>query len=185
MCGICGKVNFNSQGIQDSLLSRMSRSFSYRGPDDEGIYIGKVTAEGAKQHPVVGFGHQRLSIIDLSDAGHQPMSNEDGTIWITYNGEIYNYRELAEELKNKGHHFKSDTDTEVILHLYEEEGTNAVNRLNGFMNLTFGSYSSFILQNLPDMCCILCETLTSGEVINTGFLCKNFRVAGVHVTGQV
>ena len=79
----------------------------------------------------VGFGHQRLSIIDLSDSGHQPMSNEDGTIWITYNGEIYNFREIANELKRKGHKFKSNTDTEVILHLYEEEGTNAVNRLNG------------------------------------------------------
>ena len=109
----------------------MCRSFSYRGPDDEGIYISRATDGGARQQPGVGFGHQRLSIIDLSDAGRQPMSNEDGTIWVTYNGEIYNYRELADDLKKKGHQFKSDTDTEVVLHLYEEEGTNAVNRLNG------------------------------------------------------
>jgi asparagine synthase (glutamine-hydrolysing) len=109
----------------------MCRSFLYRGPDDEGIYISRATDDGTKPKPGVGFGHQRLSIIDLSDAGQQPMSNEDGTIWITYNGEIYNFRQLADELKEKGHEFKSDTDTEVILHLYEEEGTNAVKRLNG------------------------------------------------------
>ena len=131
MCGICGKVNFNSQEIQESLIRRMCRSFSYRGPDDEGIYINNVKDNGDNKPHSVGFGHQRLSIIDLSDAGHQPMSNEDGAIWITYNGEIYNYREIANELKEKGHQFKSDTDTEVVLHLYEEEGTDAVNRLNG------------------------------------------------------
>ena len=96
----------------------MCRSFCYRGPDDEGIYISRATGGGVRQQPAVGFGHQRLSIIDLSDAGRQPMSNEDGTIWITYNGEIYNYLELADELKKKGHQFRSDTDTEVLLHLY-------------------------------------------------------------------
>jgi asparagine synthase (glutamine-hydrolysing) len=131
MCGICGKINFNHQEIHTTLVERMCRSFSYRGPDDEGIYISKVTDSGARQQSGVGLGHQRLSIIDLSDAGRQPMSNEDGTIWIVYNGEIYNYRELADELKKKGHQFKSNTDTEVVLHLYEEEGPNAVNRLNG------------------------------------------------------
>jgi asparagine synthase (glutamine-hydrolysing) len=131
MCGICGKVNFNQQNAQESLLKQMCRSFSYRGPDDEGIYIFRSNGVAGKQQPCVGFGHQRLSIIDLTDAGRQPMSNEDGTIWITYNGEIYNYRELADELKKKGHQFKSDTDTEVVLHLYEEEGPDAVNRLNG------------------------------------------------------
>ena len=131
MCGICGKINFNNQEINDYLIERMCRSFSYRGPDDEGSYISRPKADLNKQKPHVGFGHQRLSIIDLSDAGKQPMSNEDDTIWITYNGEIYNYRELAHELKKKGHQFKSDTDTEVVLHLYEEEGPNAVNRLNG------------------------------------------------------
>jgi asparagine synthase (glutamine-hydrolysing) len=131
MCGICGKISFNNQPLQDSTLRLMCRSFAHRGPDDEGIYVSRATDGGATQQPGVGFGHQRLSIIDLSDAGRQPMSNEDGTIWITYNGEIYNYRELADELKKKGHKFKSDTDTEVVLHLYEEEETNAVNRLNG------------------------------------------------------
>ena len=131
MCGICGKVNFSDQVVKDSQLRRMCRSFAYRGPDDEGIYIADANSDGNKQPLNIGFGHQRLSIIDLSDAGQQPMSNEDGTIWITYNGEIYNYRGIAKELKKKGHQFRSDTDSEVVLHLYEEEGTNAVNRLNG------------------------------------------------------
>jgi asparagine synthase (glutamine-hydrolysing) len=131
MCGICGKLNFDFREIQESLIKRMCRSFSYRGPDDEGIYISSETNGGAMQRSRVALGHQRLSIIDLSVAARQPMSNEDGSIWITYNGEIYNYRRLADELKKKGHQFKSDTDTEVLLHLYEEEGTNAVNRLNG------------------------------------------------------
>jgi asparagine synthase (glutamine-hydrolysing) len=131
MCGICGKLNFNNQPVQDFQLKGMCRSFSYRGPDDYGFYISRPSGNGDKHQPRMGFGHQRLSIIDLTDAGRQPMSNEDGRLWITYNGEIYNYRELADELKKKGHQFKSDTDTEVILHLYEEEGENAVKRLNG------------------------------------------------------
>ncbi len=111
----------------------MCRSFSYRGPDDEGIYIiSKSEKKGCKVR--AGLGHRRLSIIDLSQAGHQPMSNEDGTIWITFNGEIYNYRELREYLKRKGHIFESETDTEVIVHLYEEEGTAAVKELNGMFS---------------------------------------------------
>jgi asparagine synthetase B (glutamine-hydrolysing) len=141
MCGICGKINYNQQGIHESLLKRMCLSFSCRGPDDEGIYIATVIDDGVKQQPGVGFGHQRLSIIDLSNAGRQPMCNENGTIWITYNGEIYNYRGLADELKKKGHQFKSDTDTEVVLHLYEEEGTNAVKRLHGLF--AFAIYSGY------------------------------------------
>ncbi|MBW2490932.1 MAG: asparagine synthase (glutamine-hydrolyzing) [Deltaproteobacteria bacterium] len=130
MCGICGKVNFNRQEIQEPPLREMCRSFFYRGPDDEGIYINNSNGNKKKNPINIGFGHQRLSIIDLS-SGHQPMSNENCTIWITYNGEIYNFREIADELKRKGHRFKSNTDTEVLLHLYEEEGTHAVKRLNG------------------------------------------------------
>ena len=131
MCGICGKVNFNNQEVQDLPLRKMCKSFSYRGPDDEGLYINNSNGHGDTNPINVGLGHQRLSIIDISESGHQPMSNEYGTIWITYNGEIYNFREIGNELKRKGHKFKSNTDTEVLLHLYEEEGTNAVNRLNG------------------------------------------------------
>jgi len=108
----------------------MCRSFSYRGPDDHGIYITDSAADNGR-HVSLGLGHQRLSIIDLSPAGHQPMSNEDNTIWITYNGEVYNFKELRRDLKRKGHTFKSETDTEVILHLYEEEGIDAIHQLNG------------------------------------------------------
>jgi asparagine synthase (glutamine-hydrolysing) len=78
MCGICGKLNFNANGVSEDLISKMCRSFSYRGPDDEGAHVS----------PPIGLGHRRLSIIDLSPAGHQPMCNEDGTIWLVFNGEI-------------------------------------------------------------------------------------------------
>jgi asparagine synthase (glutamine-hydrolysing) len=130
MCGICGKINYGKQPIAKELINKMCRSFSYRGPDDNGTYIKNGTY-GNNTQVQVGFGHQRLSIIDLSKAGRQPMCNENGTVWITFNGEIYNFRELRKELKTKGHTFSSNSDTEVIIHLYEEEGINAVNRLNG------------------------------------------------------
>jgi len=108
----------------------MCRTVDYRGPDDEGcLVVGRV--DNAGEYSWIGFGHRRLAIIDLSPSGHQPMSNEDGSIWITYNGEIYNFRELRTELIKKGHVFKSHTDTEVVIHLYEEEGLDAVKKLNG------------------------------------------------------
>ncbi len=121
MCGIIGIFNLNSQPVNQELLTEMTRLLSHRGPDDEGIYIGGK----------VGFGHRRLSIIDLSPRGHQPMSNEDESIWITYNGEIYNYRSLRNELQKNGHQFKSQTDTEVIIHLYEEKGVDCLEYLDG------------------------------------------------------
>jgi asparagine synthase (glutamine-hydrolysing) len=121
MCGICGKLVLDGHGINGKLLEAMCKSFSYRGPDDEGIFVS----------PPVGLGHTRLSIIDLSPAGRQPMSNEDGTIWIVFNGEIYDFQELRERLKSNGHTFKSRTDTETIIHLYEEEGIDCLKHLNG------------------------------------------------------
>ena len=121
MCGICGKLVFDGQGISGNLLEAMCKSFSYRGPDDEGTFVS----------PPVGLGHSRLSIIDLSPAGHQPMSNEDGTIWIVFNGEIYDFQELRERLKSNGHTLKSRTDTETIIHLFEEEGIDCLKHLNG------------------------------------------------------
>jgi asparagine synthase (glutamine-hydrolysing) len=130
MCGICGKISFSRQTVQDSLMRTMCRSFAYRGPDDEGTYINKHRDNSGFEISV-GLGHKRLSIIDLSPAAHQPMSNEDGTVWITYNGEVYNHKELKEKLERKRHRFKSDSDTEVVLHLYEEEGQGAVEQLNG------------------------------------------------------
>ena len=103
----------------------MGDTLRHRGPDGEGEEIQQAVEWG------LGLGHTRLSIIDLSPAGKQPMCNEDGTIWITYNGEIYNFRELRTELEKNGHHFKSNSDTEVIIHLYEERGVRCLERLNG------------------------------------------------------
>ncbi|SRR5579883_60659 len=121
MCGICGKLNFDLQApVSRPLLKAMTDHIEHRGPDDEGYY----TSTG------VGLGFRRLSIIDLS-TGHQPISNEDGTVWIVFNGEIYNYRSLRTELIAKGHVFRSDTDTEVIVHLYEELGERCLEKLRG------------------------------------------------------
>ncbi|HDY87206.1 MAG TPA: asparagine synthase (glutamine-hydrolyzing) [bacterium] len=115
MCGING-FNWNDE----VLIKKMNEVVKNRGPDDEGFLCEDIT-----------LGHTRLSIIDLSPRGHQPMANEDDTIWITYNGEIYNYKELREDLIQKGHLFKSKTDTEVIIHAYEEYGLNCIEKFNG------------------------------------------------------
>lgn len=130
MCGICGVISCEDPSMTESLVRRMCDAVNYRGPDDSGcLVLGPAKINGEQSW--IGFGHRRLAIIDLSASGHQPMSNEDGTIWITYNGEIYNFKELRRELAEKGHLFKSHSDTEVIIHLYEEEGLDAVKKLNG------------------------------------------------------
>ena len=121
MCGICGKINFSSEPVESSIINNMCSALSHRGPNDRGIYTNNE----------MGLGHVRLSIIDLSPAGHQPMSNENKQIWIVFNGEIYNYKDLKAELEMKGHKFNSNTDTEVIIHLYEEYGRDCVTKLNG------------------------------------------------------
>src|SRR4030043_2364064 len=121
MCGICGKINLNGDPVNETLLKKMTSCLSHRGPYDEGIYIKNN----------VGLGHRRLSIIDLSPLAHQPMSNEDGTIWIVYNGEIYNFPELREDLIKRGHVFRSRSDTETIIHLYEEYGIKCLKYLRG------------------------------------------------------
>lgn len=121
MCGICGIAGeLNNKKFYENTMPKMLESLYHRGPDDEGVFKDKD----------IIFGARRLSIIDLVN-GHQPMSNEDQTLWIVFNGEIYNFLELRELLQKKGHIFKSRTDTEVILHLYEEEGPDCVRRLNG------------------------------------------------------
>src|SRR5271156_5171526 len=121
MCGICGKLNFDpGNSVNPALIRGMLDTIRHRGPDDEGIYIAGE----------VGLGQRRLSIIDLN-AGHQPLSNEDGTVWIVFNGEIYNYQELRAFLLSKGHTFKTQSDTEVIVHLYEEFGPRCVEKLRG------------------------------------------------------
>ena len=121
MCGIAGKINFeSSRRVEAEEIARMIGIMRHRGPDGQGIHI---------QGPA-GLGHLRLSIIDLA-AGGQPMSNEDDSVWIVFNGEIYNFPELRERLLAKGHQFKSRCDTEVIIHLYEEFGTACVSQLRG------------------------------------------------------
>ena len=124
MCGIYGYLS-SKEKVDPVILQGMGESLRHRGPDGEGEEIQQSAEWG------LGLGHTRLSIIDLSPAGKQPMCNEDGTIWITYNGEIYNFRELRAELERNGHRFKSNSDTEVIIHLYEERGVRCLERLNG------------------------------------------------------
>jgi len=119
MCGIAGTINWGDARV----VARMTDVQSHRGPDDRGVMFFPEER--------VGLGHRRLSIIDLSSAGHQPMSSEDEQLWITFNGEIYNFKELRSELEERGHRFRSATDTEVILHLFQEYGPNFVRRLNG------------------------------------------------------
>lgn len=129
MCGICGKAGLdNSVGIEENMIRKMCGALRHRGPDDEGIHISQSAKRKAQS---VGLGHRRLSIIDLSPAGHQPMSNEDASVWIVMNGEIYNFLELRDALEKKGHIFKSRTDTEVILHLYEDRGIDCLKELRG------------------------------------------------------
>jgi asparagine synthase (glutamine-hydrolysing) len=122
MCGISGLFNCGDR----ETLARMTSVQAHRGPDDVGSWERRFPDGG-----YAGLGSRRLSIIDLSPSGHMPMCNAERTLWITYNGEIYNFGELRRELQSKGHHFVSGTDTEVVLRLYEQEGSECVNRLNG------------------------------------------------------
>jgi asparagine synthase (glutamine-hydrolysing) len=121
MCGICGKLVFDRDAtVSRPVLESMTDAIRHRGPDDDGFHISGQ----------IGLGFRRLSIIDLS-TGHQPIANEDGTVWIVFNGEIYNYQQLREDLIANGHIFKTKTDTEVIVHLYEDYGPNCVKKLRG------------------------------------------------------
>lgn len=121
MCGICGIAYKNPADILSvERLTQMRDTLSHRGPDGSGHWVG----------PGVGLGHRRLSIIDV-EGGRQPLSNEDGAVWLAFNGEIYNYRELGRLLERRGHVFRTRTDSEVIVHAYEEYGTDCVHHLNG------------------------------------------------------
>ena len=125
MCGIAGQFNFQrGEPVERETIVRMARSIAHRGPDDEGFFIAGP----------VGLGFRRLSIIDLA-SGHQPMSDAEETVWIIFNGEIYNYKELRGELQSKGHQFRTNSDTEVIIHGYKEWGTDVFNHLNGMFGL--------------------------------------------------
>lgn len=121
MCGIAGILQFNQQHLDPNLLTEMGRSIVHRGPDDHGIW----------HHNIIGFAHQRLSIIDTSKSGHQPMHSADGNYSIVYNGEIYNHEEFKDELKAKGFVFHSSSDTEVLLNLFIAYGPSMLHRLNG------------------------------------------------------
>src|SRR5438093_2005629 len=120
MCGIAGILSMRGQPVTLEELGMICAPMVHRGPDDAGFYVGAN----------VGLGMRRLSIIDL-ETGHQPMSNEDSSIWVVFNGEIYNYRELTAHLLLKGHRFRTSSDTEVLVHLYEEHGEKCVEWLRG------------------------------------------------------
>src|SRR3989442_5470474 len=124
MCGIAGIVGLRGQPVEGSEIRSMCAVMAHRGPDDEGLYLGNG----------VGLGMRRLSIIDL-ETGHQPLSNEDGTIWAVCNGEIYNFRELRAGLERRGHVLYTGSDSETIVHLYEEHGAGCVERLRGMFAL--------------------------------------------------
>jgi len=155
MCGICGKLRIDGRPVEEDLLRRMISVLSYRGPDDDGIYLSSKREapkydlpdlRGRQSKKVeVGLGHRRLSIIDLSEAGRQPMSNEDKTVWMVFNGEIYNFQSLRSELEKKGHRFSSQTDCEVVIHLYEEEGIEGVRKLAGMFAFAIWDEKSWML----------------------------------------
>jgi asparagine synthase (glutamine-hydrolysing) len=125
MCGICGVFAYGAgeSAVDAALVQRMSDRMSHRGPDDAGLYVSPDRR--------LGLGFRRLSIVDLSPTGHQPMTNEDGRLWIVFNGEIYNHEEHRPRLLAKGHSYRGRSDTETILHLYEEHGEDCVHHLRG------------------------------------------------------
>lgn len=125
MCGICGVLHFDrsSQSVDEALLRRMTEKIAHRGPDSDGIYISPQKN--------LGFGFRRLAIVDLSAAANQPMCNEDGTVWIIFNGEVYNHAKLRPALEAAGHRYKSRSDTETLIHAYEEYGPEFVQKLEG------------------------------------------------------
>ena len=124
MCGICGIFSYGWQAADNgTMVRRMRDTMEHRGPDGAGVYLSEDRR--------VALGHRRLSIVDLSPAGAQPMTNEDGAVWVTFNGEIYNHAALAREMEARGHRYRSRSDTETLLHLYEEYGPAMLSRLHG------------------------------------------------------
>src|SRR6266511_2570320 len=121
MCGIAGKISLRGAPADRSRVEAIAAGLVHRGPDSEGVHIDRH----------VGLASRRLSILDLSEAGRQPLANEDSSAWIVFNGAVYNYRELRPELERAGHRFRSQTDTEVVLHAYEEWGSECLDRFNG------------------------------------------------------
>lgn len=144
MCGIVGIVHptNTSRIVDESVITRMTDKIAHRGPDDSGIYIS--------QNKKVGLGFRRLSIVDLSYAGHQPMSDESLNYWMIFNGEIYNYKEIKNELLKKGYKFRSNTDTEVILNGYIEYGIDIISKLNGMFAIALWDEKQQILYVVRD-----------------------------------
>src|SRR6266480_3829471 len=125
MCGICGQFNFaNNAPVDPEIIRRMADSIAHRGPDDQGYFVSGP----------IGLGFRRLSIIDLA-GGHQPMTDAEETVWVIFNGEIYNFKELRAELEQLGYSFRTNSDTEVIIHGYREWGTDVFNHLNGMFGV--------------------------------------------------
>ena len=142
MCGITGGYWLNPEkAISPTTLDRMVDVLEHRGPDDRGTRIENYTEDVAGAVPGVALGFRRLSIIDLA-GGHQPMCNEDGTVWLVFNGEIYNYRDLRKRLEGSGHQFKTDSDSETVLHLYEDLGTECFEHLNGMFAIAIHEHDS-------------------------------------------
>jgi asparagine synthase (glutamine-hydrolysing) len=121
MCGICGKFTFSGESVALPLLRKMAATLRHRGPDDERVYSA----------PYIGLGQTRLSIIDLNKSATAPLCNEDESIWVVFNGEIYNFQQLRSELEDKGHRFRTRCDTEVIAHLYEQYGFGCLQKMRG------------------------------------------------------
>src|SRR4030095_9322266 len=131
MCGICGQFNFgNSKPVEVQTMRRMADSIAHRGPDGEGFFL-----EGS-----LALGFRRLSIIDLG-GGHQPMSDREGSVWLVFNGEIYNFKELRRELESFGHAFQTNSDTEVIIHGYKQWGEEVFDHLNGMFGVAIWDVS--------------------------------------------
>ena len=135
MCGICGKLAYKNIIPSRNLISAMCKEIAYRGPNDEGVYTA----------PHIGLGQRRLTVIDLDPAACPPLSNEDKTIWLVFNGEIYNFRELRQELIERGHQLRTKSDSEVVLHLYEDEGFECLQKLNGMFAFALWDSSRKIL----------------------------------------
>ena len=131
MCGICGVIAFgdSAEPVDEPTLRAMADTLRHRGPDDDGYLVAPDRR--------VGFGFRRLSIVDLA-TGDQPMSNEDDSVWLIFNGEIYNHAAHRPALESRGHRFKSRSDAEVILHLYEEFGPECVHHLRGMFAFALG-----------------------------------------------
>ncbi len=139
MCGITGAVwDDPAKAVDEATLGRMIAVLAHRGPDDEGAHLDRLAPQPAQagQSGAVGaaLGHRRLSIIDLA-GGHQPMANEDGSVWVVFNGEIYNHRDLRRRLEGMGHRLRTHSDTETLVHLYEDEGPDMLRHLNGMFAL--------------------------------------------------